>query len=79
MDEQAGTGNGGISDERIRERAYEISLGENGGTPEENWRRAETELRSEPSSSSSTEASDGSAAPMARDEPSEDLPGAASP
>jgi hypothetical protein len=33
------------SDEAIRERAYEISLRADGGTPEENWKRAEEELR----------------------------------
>ena len=80
MDEQAGTdGNGAISDERIRERAYEISLGTSGGTPEENWRRAEAELRGEPSARSAEDPAGGSAAPMAGDEPSDDLPGAASP
>jgi hypothetical protein len=33
------------SDEAIRERAYEISLRADGGSPEENWKRAEEELR----------------------------------
>ena len=31
----------------IRERAYEISLRADGGSPEENWKRAEEELRDE--------------------------------
>lgn len=35
------------SDEAIRERAYEISQRANGGSPEENWRRAREELRDE--------------------------------
>lgn len=30
--------------EAIARRAYEISLSEEGGTPEQNWRRAEEEL-----------------------------------
>jgi hypothetical protein len=29
----------------IERRAYEISQGEEGGTPEENWERAEREVR----------------------------------
>ena len=33
------------SEEAIRERAYEISLRADGGAPEENWKRAEEELR----------------------------------
>jgi hypothetical protein len=33
------------SEEAIRERAYEISLRADGGPPEENWKRAEEELR----------------------------------
>ena len=35
-------------DERIRRRAYEISLerGVNGGNPQEDWLRAEAEIRS---------------------------------
>ena len=36
-----------ISEEDIARRAYEISLGPEGGTDEENWLRAERELRSE--------------------------------
>jgi hypothetical protein len=76
MDEHDSTGQGEISDERIRERAYEISMREEGGTPEENWRRAEAELRDAGSSGSS---GGGAEAPTAGDQPSEDLPGAASP
>jgi hypothetical protein len=34
-----------ISDEDIRRRAYEISSGPDAGTEEENWIRAEEELR----------------------------------
>jgi hypothetical protein len=39
---------GGIDPEReeaIRRRAYEISQSEHGGTAEENWERAEREVR----------------------------------
>ena len=36
-----------ITDEQIRQRAYEISQGADGGTEEENWLRAEQELRGE--------------------------------
>lgn len=32
-------------EDRIRVRAYEISQSEHAGTPEENWARAEQELR----------------------------------
>ena len=32
------------SDEAIRARAFEISLRADGGSPEENWKRAEEEL-----------------------------------
>ena len=39
---------GEVTDEMIRERAHEISQKEGAGTPEENWRRAEQELRGEP-------------------------------
>jgi hypothetical protein len=76
MDEQIGGTGSGITDERIRERAYEISIREDAGTPEENWRRAEQELRSGTGGGPSGGAD---AAPTAGDEPSEDLPGAASP
>jgi hypothetical protein len=72
MDEQGGTGRGEVDDERIRERAYEISMREDAGTPEENWQRAEAELRDAASAGSS-------GAPTSGDQPSEDLPGAASP
>jgi hypothetical protein len=34
-------------EEAIRQRAYEISLRADGGSPEENWKRAEEELRDE--------------------------------
>lgn len=36
-----------VTDEMIRNRAHEISQEEGAGTPEENWRRAERELRGE--------------------------------
>ena len=39
-------GSGVIAD-MIRQRAYEISQGPDAGTPEENWARAERELRGE--------------------------------
>lgn len=34
-----------VTEELIRRRAYEISQGEDAGTPEENWRRAEQDVR----------------------------------
>ena len=34
-----------VTEEQIRHRAYEISQGPDGGTEEENWIRAEQELR----------------------------------
>lgn len=34
-------------EEAIRQRAYEISQRADGGSPEENWKRAEEELRDE--------------------------------
>jgi len=34
-----------ITEEMIARRAYEISQSGDAGTPEENWRRAEEELR----------------------------------
>jgi hypothetical protein len=34
-----------LAEEDIARRAYEISQSEEGGTAEENWRRAEAELR----------------------------------
>jgi hypothetical protein len=37
----------GVIAEMIRQRAYEISQGPDGGTPEENWAQAERELRGE--------------------------------
>jgi hypothetical protein len=33
--------------DRIEQRAYELSQSDDAGTPEENWRRAERELRGE--------------------------------
>jgi hypothetical protein len=36
-----------ITDEMIARRAFEISLTEPSATPEENWERAERELREE--------------------------------
>ena len=39
------TEKGNVEVEAIRQRAYEISLGPDPGTPEENWLRAEEELR----------------------------------
>jgi hypothetical protein len=35
------------SEDDIRRRAFEISQRANGGSPEENWKRAEEELRDE--------------------------------
>jgi hypothetical protein len=34
-----------LDEEECRERAYEISKSADAGTPEENWLRAESELR----------------------------------
>ena len=42
-----GNGGSGVIDEMIRQRAYEISLGADAGTPEENWERARRELYGE--------------------------------
>jgi hypothetical protein len=36
-----------FDEEACRQRAYEISQSEDAGTPEENWLRAERELRGE--------------------------------
>jgi hypothetical protein len=44
-DEPGAAGGSEVSEEAIAARAYEISLGEDAGTPEENWQRAERELR----------------------------------
>jgi len=41
------TNGSGVIAEMIRQRAYEISQGPDGGTPEENWAKAEQELRGE--------------------------------
>jgi hypothetical protein len=35
------------SEDEIRRRAFQISQRANGGSPEENWKRAEEELRDE--------------------------------
>jgi hypothetical protein len=40
-----------VTAEMIQQRAYEISQREDAGTPEENWERAERELRGEQSPS----------------------------
>lgn len=45
QDDPESRGGGVISKEAIAARAYEISLSEDGGTSEENWQRAERELR----------------------------------
>jgi hypothetical protein len=46
-DDHAGRDQETISgEEAIRRRAYELSLGDDAGTPEDNWQRAEAELRS---------------------------------
>ena len=37
-----------VDEEQIRHRAYEISQEEDAGSAEENWQRAERELRGEP-------------------------------
>jgi hypothetical protein len=34
-----------VNEDAIKRRAYEISQSESAGTPEENWHRAERELR----------------------------------
>jgi hypothetical protein len=36
-----------LDEQAIRSRAYEISQSERAGTPEENWYRAEQELRAD--------------------------------
>lgn len=61
----------GISEEAIRQRAYEISQRDGGGTPEENWRRAEAELTGGAAQAPDLTGEDG--------QPHEDLPGVASP
>jgi hypothetical protein len=45
MEEVPANGGTGVIDELIRQRAYEISQGEDAGSPEENWERAAQELR----------------------------------
>jgi hypothetical protein len=42
---------GGSSYDRIAKRAYEIFESGEGGTAEENWKRAERELRGSPAAS----------------------------
>jgi hypothetical protein len=42
---EEGLTNGQVIDELIRQRACEISQGEDAGFPEENWERAPQELR----------------------------------
>jgi hypothetical protein len=37
-----------VTQEMIEQRAYELSQREDAGTAEENWQRAERELRAEP-------------------------------
>ena len=49
LDPEQGGGEGDVGSENedlIRRRAYEISQGTDAGTPEENWARAEREVRS---------------------------------
>ena len=43
--------NGGSNYDRIAKRAFEIFESGEGGTPQENWERAERELQGEPTSS----------------------------
>lgn len=52
-----------LEEESIRVRAYEISQSEDPGSPEENWGRAEAELReaANPGRSGSTRKSSGKA------------------
>jgi hypothetical protein len=45
------TGHEGPSHDAIARRAYEISQSDDAGTDDENWRRAEAELRDRPSAS----------------------------
>ena len=49
-DAEQGGGRGDLdpqNEEAVRRRAYEISQGEDPGTPEENWARAEREIMAE--------------------------------
>ena len=53
QDTEQGGGSGDLdpqNEEAIRRRAYEISQGAEAGTPEENWARAEREVRTEQAS-----------------------------
>lgn len=45
MSEQGDEGNDRIDEDAIARRAHEIHESGEGGTPEENWLRAEEELR----------------------------------
>jgi DUF2934 family protein len=52
-DSEQGGGEGDLdpqNEEMIRRRAYEISQGEDAGTAEENWARAEREILTEQAS-----------------------------
>jgi len=53
LDAEQGGGEGDLdagNQDLIRRRAYEISQGQDAGTPEENWARAEREVRTEQAS-----------------------------
>jgi hypothetical protein len=53
MDTEQAGGEGDLDDqnaEMIRRRAYEISQGPDAGSPEDNWSRAEAEIRTEQAS-----------------------------
>jgi hypothetical protein len=41
-----------LDEQAVRDRAWEISRRPDGGTPEENWRRAQEQLRQEQDASS---------------------------
>jgi hypothetical protein len=49
-DAEQGGGEGDMNLEAIRRRAWEISRGDDAGTDEENWLRAEREIRTEQAS-----------------------------
>ena len=49
-DTEQGGGEGDMNLEAIRRRAWEISQGEEAGSAEENWLRAEREIRTEQAS-----------------------------
>lgn len=44
-EEQNQQTSGGVDEDAIRRRAYELSQEEGAGSPEDNWARAERELR----------------------------------